>query len=471
MTADRSASLDRSRAPAAGVRRPYELPPIERRHLAGGIELIMAPLPDRGLAHVELICPGGAQHESSAQGGLATLTASLLDEGTSTASAMEIAARLEGIGGSLATTADWDAVYLAAGVPARHGRRAIELLAELASDSTFPREEVDRLKRQRLAELRRRSAQPAFLAAVQLARAIYGDGVYGHSLLGSHVTVAGLDRKRIASFAGRHVVPAGAKLVAVGELEPATFAELCDSLLSSWTGSAAAGPPPAPRPTGERSIWIVDRPEATQTELRCGHAGMARKHPDFAPLQVLNSILGGKFTSRLNLSLRERHAITYGAYSRITGRQGPGPMVLGAAVATEATGLALGKMLAELDRLRDSPVADHELNDARDYLLGVFPYSLQTVGGISRRLETLAVHGLPDDYFAGYLERIEAVTAEELLACARAHLEPAVAAAVAVGPAAELRPQLEPYGEVRVIGARAAAGDPEGASPDSLPVP
>jgi predicted Zn-dependent peptidase len=299
--------------------------------------------------------------------------------------------------------------------------------------------------------------QPAYLASLQLAAAIYGDGLYGHSLLGSDGSVTALDRARIVGFARRHVVPAGATLVAVGDFEPAPFASLCDRLLSSWT--AAGRPPAAPtaRPTATRAIWLVDRPGALQTELRCGHAGIPRRHPDFAPLQVLNSILGGKFTSRLNLSLRERHGVTYGAYSRITARTGPGPMVLGAAVANEATGLALREMLAELDRLREAPVAADELADARDYLLGVFPYALQTVGGIGRQLETLAIHDLPDDYFAGYLDRIEAVTAAELRDVARAHLRPEEAAAVAVGPAAELRPQLEALGEVRVVAAKALA--------------
>jgi zinc protease len=232
----------------------------------------------------------------------------------------------------------------------------------------------------------------------------------------------------------------------------------------------SAGPPPAPQPTAQRSIWIVDRPGSMQTELRCGHAGIPRRHPDFARLQVLNSILGGKFTSRLNLSLRERHAITYGAHSRISGRLGPGPIVLGAAVTNEAAGLALGEMLAELGRLREAPVAEHELEDARDYLLGVFPYGLQTVDGISRRLETLAAHSLPDDYFADYLARIEAVTAAELLECARTHLRPETAAAVAVGPVEKLRPQLEPRGEVRVVSARplSAAGQPK-APPEIRP--
>ena len=455
-------TLDRSRAPAAGTRRPFDFPRLERRTIACGVELLMAPLPGRGLTQLELLCPGGAQHESPEQGGLATLTASLLDEGTPTASALDIARRLEDIGGSLATSADWDAIYLSAGVPAEHGQRALELLAELARDASFPDNEIERLRRQRLAELRRRSAQPAFLAAIQLATAIYGAGVYGHSLLGSDASVAALDRASIVRFARRHVLPGGATLVAVGDFDPAPFADLCDRLLASWPGREAPPPAPAPQPVAERRIWIVDRPGSTQTELRCGHAGIPRRHPDFAPLQVLSSILGGKFTSRLNLSLRERHAVTYGAYSQITARRGPGPIVLGAAVANEAAGLALGEMLTELGRLRDSPVAVDELTDSRDYLLGVFPYALQTVGGISRRLETLAVHGLPDDYFAGYLARIEAITTDQLLQCAREHLRPDEAAAVAVGPAIELQPQLEPYGEVRVVAAKAAGNGAAG---------
>ena len=450
------AALDRRHPPAAGARRPFRFPTVERRTVGAGIELLMAPLPGRGLTQIELLCPGGAQHESAAEGGKATLTASLLDEGTSTANALDIARRMEGIGGSLITSADWDAVYLAAGVPAEHDRRALELLAELARDASFPADEVERLRRQRRAEIRRRSAQPAYLAAVHLAAAIYGDGPYGHSLLGSDDSVAALERRRIVAFARRHVVPAGATLVAVGDFDPKRFGELCDRLLAPWAGvGTPAGPAPAPRPTARRRIWIVDRPGSTQTELRCGHAGIPRRHPDFARLQVLNSILGGKFTSRLNLSLRERHAITYGAHSRISGRLGPGPIVLGAAVATEAAGLALGEMLAELDRLRESPVlvAERDLLRSR---LSEEQLSRQT-DILSRRLETLAVHGLPDDYFTDYLARIEAVTATELLDCARAHLRPERASGVAVGPAGVLRPQLEPHGEVRVIAAKAAA--------------
>jgi zinc protease len=247
MSSDPPVVIDRQRVPAASARRPFHLPRLERRTITGGIELLMAPLPGRGLIQLDLICPGGAQYEIPAEGGLATLTASLLDEGTPGAGALDIARRLEGIGGSLVTAADWDAIYLSAGVPAEHGGRALELISELAREASFPDQEIERLRRQRRTELRRRSAQPAFLAAIQLATAIYGDGPYGHSLLGSDASVAALDRDRIVRFARRHVVPTGATLVAVGDFEPAQLAPLCDRLLTAWSVAAVPGPPPTDR--------------------------------------------------------------------------------------------------------------------------------------------------------------------------------------------------------------------------------
>ncbi len=413
----------------------------------------MAPQPGSRLLQLGLVCGGGAHHEGPTAGGLATLTASLLDEGTSAATALEIAARVEGLGGSLSTSADWDAIYLTAATLADHQESALALLADLAADATLPEHEVQRLRSQRLAELQRRLAQPGFVAGVELAAAIYGDSAYGRSLLGSQSSVAGLERSQMLAYARRHVSPRGATLIAAGDFDPGALVARAGEMLAGWQGPAPEPAPQlAPPATARRRLRIVDRPDSPQTELRFGQAGVPRRDPDFPPLQVLNSLLGGKFTSRLNLSLRERHAVTYGAYSRVTGRLGPGPIVLGAAVANEAAGLAVGEILAQLERLREEPVPEEELSDARDYLLGVFPYTLQTIGGVAQRLETLAVHSLPDDYWPSYLARIESVDATDLLRCAGARLQPQAAAIVAVGPARELAPQLEPFGELEVRG-------------------
>jgi zinc protease len=175
-----------------------------------------------------------------------------------------------------------------------------------------------------------------------------------------------------------------------------------------------------------------------------------RTHPDFIVLAVLNSLLGGKFTSRINLNLREAHGYTYGATSRFSARMGPGPFVVSAAVETAAAGAAAREVLHELRRIRESLVEPDELAETLGYLLGVFPYSLQTIGDVTRRLETLIVHGLPDDHYTRYLERIAAVTREQILEAARRHLDPERIVVVAAGPAEVLEPQFAGMGPVTV---------------------
>jgi predicted Zn-dependent peptidase len=193
-------------------------------------------------------------------------------------------------------------------------------------------------------------------------------------------------------------------------------------------------------------VRIVDRPGAAQTELRVGHAGVGRTHPDRAVLRVLNSLLGGKFTSRINLHLRERHGYTYGAFSRFADRRGPGPFTVACAASTEHVGAAAREILHELVRLREERVSAQELADTRSYLLGVYAYSLQTSDDLVDRLETLAVHALADDYHTAQLQALREVTSDDMLAAAVRHLHPEAAVIVAVGPRAELAPQLAPLG-------------------------
>ncbi len=442
-------SVDRSRPPRGGASRPFRFPSPLTGRLAAGPRLLLAPRPGCGLVQVELVCPAGAEHERADQAGLATLAASLLDEGTAGSDALEIARRIESLGGSLSTSADWDAAYLSVSLLAGHLEAGLRLLAELAREASFPPAEVERLRRQRLAELQRRTAQPAFVAAITLARALYGDRPYGGSLLGRPAAIAELEREQIVAFARRHVVPRGAVLLAAGEFEPTALEALAGELLDGWQGEPAPPPPPlSPPAASARRVLVVDRPAAPQTELRLGHPGVPRRHADFAALAVVNSLLAGKFTSRLNLSLRERHGITYGVASRFTGRHGAGPFVVAAAVDNAAVGLAAGEMVAELERLQRQPVADDELADSRSYLLGVFPYTLQTIGGVCQRLEVLAVHDLPPDHYLDYQQRIAAVEPQDVQRLAREHLTPDRAVIVAVGPADQIAGQLTGLGDV-----------------------
>jgi zinc protease len=422
--------------------------------------VLAARLSDLPLVSLELVTAAGGQFDPPGRSGLAALAASLLDEGTAKRSSMEIAATAEQLGGYFTTGADWDVGYLSTGLLAQHRAAGFELLADVTTHPTFPEEEVERLKRQRLTEILRRTQDPSALADDRFHRVLYEGTVYSRPLIGEEGSLTGLDRGTIEAFYQTHYGLAGAALIAVGDFDPEELLREAEAALGS---GGPPSPPPAPpeiRPPAREgiSVHVVDRADAAQTELRIGHpGGVSRRHPDYIPLLALNAILGGKFTSRINLNLRERHGYTYGASTRFSARMGPGPFSVNAAVATESTGAAAREVLNELRRIREALVETEELEETRSYLIGVFPYTVQTIGDLAKRLETLAVFGLPDDYYTRHLERVASVTREEILEVARRHLDPERVAVVAVGPAEDLEPQLADLGPVRVWSAEGEA--------------
>lgn len=445
-----TAVVDRSVPPPAGKVRPFHFPAFLRRRLPNGLEVLAARQDGVPLVSLEMVVPAGAQHDPEGKAGLATLTASVIDEGTRRRSSLEIAAEIEQLGGYLTTGADWDEGYFATGLLSRHRRAGLGLIAEVLNEPTFPEHEVERLRQQRLTEIVRRRQDPSALAEEKLNEVIYRGTVFANPLIGTAESARSLDRATLVDFYERHYTRDGAALIAVGDLDPEELLREAEALFGEMKAPALPAPEIHPPRLDGVSIHIVDRPGAQQTELRLGHAGVARPDPDYIPLILLNTLLGGKFTSRINMNLRERHGYTYGASTRFVPRRGPGPFIVDAAVATESVGAATAEVLFELRRIREEPMEVQELEETRSYVVGVFPYTFQTIGEVAKRLETLAVHGLPDDYYDRYLEQLASLTREDLLEVARRHIHPDHIAVVAVGPADALVPQLEGMGEIKV---------------------
>lgn len=469
-----SPQVDRTVPPPAGELRPFRFPPFERRTLGNGLRIFAARLPGFPLVSLELLTPAGGIYDPPGKAGLASLTAGLIDEGTAGRSSLDIALTVERLGGYLATGIDWDGAYLAAGALTAHWRATLDLLAEVALSPSFPEPEIERLRPQRLAEILRRRQIPAALADQCLQRVLYAGTPYAWPLIGTETTVPELDRAAITGCYESLYRLSDSTLIVVGDLDPEALLPRAEELLGGSPsasgissgvggvgGSALPAPPEvSPRPLPELTVYLVDRPGSAQTEIHLGHAGVSRTHPDYPQLSVLNSILGGKFTSRINLNLRERHGYTYGATSRFNGRKGPGPFTINTSVATPSAGAATREILYELRRIREEEVAERELDEARSYVVGVFPYTLQTIGDLAKRLETLALYELPDDYFTRYLQEVRAVSRQEILAAAQRFLHPERSAIVAVGPAEELAPQLEGIGRIVRWDERAPADEP-----------
>lgn len=451
-----AAPLDRSHPPGPGPRRPFNFPPIERFTLPNGLPVLMARTDGFPVVTVGLILPAAGVHEPPERAGLASLVAALLESGTERRTAAEIAEAFEGLGVQFGVGTGWDATQAEMTSLASRSAAGIDLLAELVRTPAFPGAEVDRVRKEHIAEILQRRAEPRGLANEAAARYIFSpSSPFSRPLGGTATTLEGLTHEDIAAFHGARYTPFGAVIVIAGNVEPEEARDLAARAFGDWAGPASETPvvPVDPASTARRVV-LVDRPGSVQSEIRVGQVGVPRSTPDYFPLVVMNTILGGAFTSRLNMNLREKQGFTYGVSSGFAMRRHAGPFLISTAVQTEVTAPALTEILREVEGVREAPVTPEELEDARNYLAGVFPLRLQTTEGVASRLAELALFDLPPDYFDDYRDRILAVDAEAVHRAARERIRPAELSIVIAGDAAAIRGPVEALslGPVEVVG-------------------
>lgn len=447
--------LDRSRPPAPGPLRPFHFPAVRRRTLDNGLEVIVAENHAFPVATLDLVLPSGGLSEPEERGGLASLTAGLLESGAGGRDATQVAEAVDELGLALETGISWDNTLVGFTALTSRLEAGMRILADLAVRPEFPQHEVERIRDERLAAVVQRRADPSSLADELITQFSFpADHPFGRRLGGPVATLGTLTRAEVADFHAAHYLPAGAWLCAAGDVTLDGVAALAERYFADWRGA-----PPVPRAPEtdarfeETTIILADRPGSVQSEVRVGHLGPPRTADDYFAATVMNSILGGIFASRLNLNLRERLGYTYGVSSAFGMRKLPGTFTISAAIQSEGTAHSVSEMLRDMRGMQEELVSAEELEDARSYLAGTFPLALQTTDGLAGKLSSLAVYGLPDDYYDSYRDRLTAVTAEEVREAARRRLLPHRAAVVVVGDANELRGGLEELGvgPVRVI--------------------
>jgi zinc protease len=436
--------------PTPGTPRPYEFPAVERLHLSNGLRLVIANLPGRPLVSASLVLRTGASDEPPAHAGATVLAARALSEGTERFDAIALVEAGERLGASLHADAGWDAMSVSVDVPAPRLEQALDLLAEMALHPTFPKSEVERLRDERLNDLLQAQADPRRRADEAFAATIYeAASPYHRPSGGTRETVAELTPSRLRAAYERGLDPARSALIVGGDLAGLDVPAIAERLLGGWgpaVGASSTGRIVDAGAVRHRFVRVLHRPGAVQTEIRIGHVGVPRRIDDFHALSVMGAILGGLFNSRLNMKLREEKGYTYGAGAGFDLRRAAGPFGARAAVNTEVTVPAVADFLAELDRIRDAPVADSELKAARDFLVGVFPLRFETPGPIVGALSGLIIHELPEDELARYRPAIEAVTIEDVQVAARQRIQPDRAAILLVGDADAFGSDLEAAG-------------------------
>jgi zinc protease len=436
-------SPDRSHAPAPGPPPALRLPAIQKLRLSNGIPVFLVERHKVPLVQALVVFRGGAAVDPQNRPGLANLTASLLDRGAGSRSALEISDIADYLGASLSAGAGWDSTTVGVNVPSARLEPGLALLADVVVSPTFPATEVERVRSELLTEMLQWRDDPEQLASVAFSKAVFGGHPYSRDLQGDTASIQAITREEILRFHAERYVPGSAAIVVAGDAAAGSLLPLLEGTFGKWkaaAGAPAAAIPPA-RQAGKRRVVLVDKPDAPQSQIVIGRVGPARSTPDFFPLIVTNTILGGSFTSRLNHNLRETKGYTYGASSQFDFRLSTGPFVAEAAVQTDKTGAALTEFFKELEGIR-SRVPAEELARARNYTARRFPAAFETSGQLAGRIRDQFVYGLPEDYFNTYVARIEAVTAADVQRVARTWIDPAAMVIVIVGDRKKIEPEV-----------------------------
>jgi len=434
----------RATPPAPGPAPSLRLPAPRRFQLPGGLTVLLVEQRNLPLVAANVVVLGGADRNPAETPGLASFTAEMLDEGTATRAPLEIAADADQIGASLACGSSADISWAAVRALRKNADAAFELLSDVLLHPAFAPEEVERIRHDRLTRILQQKDQPAALALRHFFLALYGDRhPYGFTDLGTEESNRAVTGERMAGFHRACYFPANAALAVAGDISEPELLRLAEKYFGAWNNAGEIHRPPAAPRGSARRVIIVDRPGAPQTVLRIGHVGVPRSHPDYVALDVMNTALGGMFSSRVNLNLRERHGYTYGASSAFVFRRGAGPFLVGASVRTDVTAPAVAEVFHELGRMREEELSGAELDTARDFIARALPGEFENTSASASSAGQLFVHGLPLDYYENLPREVAGVSAADVRRVAEAHLKPEECVVVAVGDRRQLEPELE----------------------------
>jgi zinc protease len=433
--------------PSVGSPRPWSFPAFERRSFGGGT-VLSAHLPGRPLGVTSLVFDAGASTEQVGREGVAELVARALSEGTPTRDAYRFAVAGERLGATWRASTDWDSLRCGFEVPVGELAAATDLLAEAVREAVFDDDTLARVRDERIDEISIEMSQPASRAAVALTGELFADNSRYHRAdggdIGSLEAIADAD---IRHFRTQRIAPSGATLVVVGDLGAVDVDGLGHAVFDGWAeaGSAAVAPDVTTRAAGRRVV-VVDRPGSVQSVLMVGHDGPPRAIDDYVALTTMSLVLGGMFSSRLNMKIREEKGYAYGAHSGFDTRRHGGVFAARAAVQSDVTVPALVDLVGEIERMQSGGVEPEELEQARAYRAGVFPISFAGVMTVASGLGDLVVHDFADDHFDRLRADVLAVHKDELDASAASRLRPQDLVTVVVGDAAGFVDELAETG-------------------------
>lgn len=438
----------RHEAPAPGPAPKLSLPVPAVFALPNGMKVYLVENHGVPVIDTSLVDFAGADANPEERPGLASYTARMLRQGTTNRSATEIAQYTDQIGARLRTNATEDAAYLSIETLSNNTSNALDLLSDMTLHPVFDAAEVDRVRKERLAAIIEEADSPIRTVLRVGQKAVYGNGPYAYPPNGTNASVQATTAKDVRDFWGNHFAPQNAALILSGDLTQAEARQLAARYFGSWQAAAAVRAPAIPTPPAapKQEIVIVDQPGAPQTALFAFGVGLPRNTPDYAANELMNDIVGGLFSSRINMNLRERNGYTYGAFSFFEYHRGAGPFLSGALVRTDVTAPAAKELVKELTSLSTNPPTASELALAKNFALQSLPGQFETAQSTSQLIGDIFIFNLPVDYYRQLPSQFDAATSAEVAEAAQRNIRPNEIVLVAVGDRAKIQPGLEKVG-------------------------
>lgn len=435
----------RRQPPAPLPPRALNLPLPEWARLSNGLLVVLVEQRRLPLVSFRLAFRTGDAFDPPEFPGLTDLLTNMLVEGTETRTSRQIAEQVARYGATLNAGANADFTTVAASSLSSFADEVLELLADVSLRPSFPENELALAKANAQQNLIAQRAQPAFLATEAVARVVFGEHPYS-VVSPTPETIEAMTRDSLLAQHREKFVPGNAVLFVVGDVERERVLSRAEQLFGGWHGGEVKEPHfPDPPGLEGRTAYVVNRPGSAQTNIVFANRGIKRTDPDYFPVLVMHTILGGTASARLFMNLREEKGYTYGAYTQLDARRYAGSFRATTEVRNEVTGASLKEIFYELGRIRDEDVSDKELADAKSYLTGIFPIRLETQEGLVDQLVQIEMNGLASDYLQTYRENVQRVTKEDVRRAAHLYVTPDRAAVVVVGDAAQIREQVAPY--------------------------
>jgi zinc protease len=433
----------RAQAPKPETARQVTLPVPSTFKLNNGLTVMVVEQHNLPIFSARLITLSGSGNNPVEKPGLAAFTATMLQEGTEKRTAPQIADDVDQIGANLSTYASADMSGISTRSLSKNADAAFELLSDVTLHPAFRAADMERIRKQRQTALLQEKSNPSALANKFLYLQLYGAGhPYGYTESGTEQATLATTREDMEKFYRAGYAPQNSALVIAGDVSMAQVRTLAQKYFGGWTGKASLPAPAEVASSQKRRVMIVDRPGAGQTMLRIGQIGVARNTPDYVPLEVMNAALGGLFSSRINLNLREVHGYTYGAFSNFVYRRLPGPFMAGSAVRTDVTAPSVSEVFKEVEQMRNSTLKPEELALAKDSIARSVAADFESTGSTVSAASQLFTYQLPLDYYRTLPAKVDTVTSADVERVAKQYLNPESMVVVAVGDRQKITPEL-----------------------------